>query len=97
MANSKLTQKEMDKLVVLTRMSLTTEEKSQYIKQLDSILNYVKQISKVDTGDADFKTHIDIKNVFKDDTVCKSLNQDDAISQAKTKNGYIIIKRVING
>ena len=89
-------EEEIDKLAVLAKMELTDDEKSKYAKQLTSILDYVEKINEADTGDIDFKTHVDIKNVFKSDEPGKSLNQEDAVSQAKNKGGYILINRVLN-
>jgi len=96
MAKSKFTKEEVDKLVSLAKITLTEVEKEKYVKQLTSILDYVDQINEVDTGEIDFKTHVDTKNVFKDDEPGVSLTQEEAISQANHKNGYIIINRVVN-
>ena len=96
MAKSELTKEDINKLVSLAKITLTDSEKGKYAKQLSSILDYVDQIDEIDTGEIDFKTHVDTKNVFKDDVPGESLSQKEAISQTKNKNGYIIINRVLN-
>jgi len=51
--------------------------------QLDRILDHVANISKVDTEGVPPTSHIlDVKNVFRDDEVKKSVTQEDSLKNA---------------
>lgn len=65
----KFTEKDVEKLARLARISLTKEEKKKFGQQIASILDYVKQIQEVDTaGIVSMDTnHQGLKNVFRQD------------------------------
>jgi len=93
---TKLTKKEVKKIASLAKIKLTDKEVEKFSKQLTSILDYVKKISEVDTKKINFKSHVDIENIFRDDVAAPSLSQEEAVSQAENKDGYITIPRVLD-
>ena len=68
---------DIEKLSKLARIGLTQEEKEKFKNQLSSILDYVKQIQEVDTSKVKPDFHLDLKNVFREDSVnqCKELDK----------------------
>ena len=65
---SKITQEEVKKVAHLARLELNEDEISNHAEQLEKILEYVKQLEKIDTGDVPCTTRaIEVTNVFRKD------------------------------
>ena len=65
---SKITQEEVKKGAHLARLELNEDEISNHAEQLEKILEYVKQLEKIDTGDVPCTTRaIEVINVFRKD------------------------------
>src|SRR5512141_2152102 len=65
---SKITRKDVDHVARLARLALSDEEKDRYTAQLESILEYVGQLSELNTDDVPLTTHvIPLSNVWRDD------------------------------
>ncbi|MFH1416490.1 MAG: Asp-tRNA(Asn)/Glu-tRNA(Gln) amidotransferase subunit GatC [Elusimicrobiota bacterium] len=43
--------KQVDKVAILARLEFTPEEKQKFPEQLSNILNYIDQLTKLDTGE----------------------------------------------
>lgn len=92
---SKITTETIKHLADLAKLELSAEEISKYTDQIASILEYVEKINEVDTDKIDYKSHVELTNVLRDDQIEKSLDQKTAINQAKNKAGYIILPQVL--
>jgi aspartyl-tRNA(Asn)/glutamyl-tRNA(Gln) amidotransferase subunit C len=57
--------KDIENLAELAKIELTEEEKKSLMKDLDSILDYVKQISEVDVKDIEPK--YENRNIWRED------------------------------
>lgn len=70
----------------LARLKLTEEEINYFAKQLDSIINYIDQLTEVNTSNVEPTTHVlPIQNVFRDDATRPSLKAEDALKNAPSK------------
>ncbi|MBQ1336411.1 MAG: Asp-tRNA(Asn)/Glu-tRNA(Gln) amidotransferase subunit GatC [Selenomonadaceae bacterium] len=93
----KVTQEDLDKVAVLSRLSIPAEESGKYIGQLDKFLTYVENLKAVDTENVKPTTYaLPIQNVFREDVVKPSLDRELALSNAPLKeDGYFKVPRVL--
>ncbi|MCC6276993.1 MAG: Asp-tRNA(Asn)/Glu-tRNA(Gln) amidotransferase subunit GatC [Oligoflexia bacterium] len=78
------------KIAHLARLELTEKEVQTYSKQLTGILDYVSQLSKVDTtGVEPLVTATDMAVNFREDKVEPSLSPDDLLSNAPDRSGNL--------
>lgn len=67
----------------LAELDFTDDEIEKITPQLDKILGHVANISKVETAAISPTSHtLEIKNVFREDTVRQSLSKEDALLNA---------------
>ena len=67
----------------LAELDFSDSEVEKITPQLDKILGHVANISKVDTAAVSPTSHtLEIKNVFREDTVRESLSKEDALLNA---------------
>ena len=64
----KITKEEVKKVAHLARLELNKDEINNHAKQLEKILEYIKQLEKIDTEDVPCTTRaIEVINVFRKD------------------------------
>ena len=64
----KITKNEVKKVAHLARLELDEEEINKHAEQLEKILEYIKQLEKIDTLDVPSTTRaIEVVNVFRKD------------------------------
>ena len=64
----KITKDEVIKVAQLARLELNESEINNHAKQLEKILEYIKQLEKIDTDDVPCTTRaIEVVNVFRKD------------------------------
>lgn len=81
-------QKEFENLAKLSRLSLNNKDQEEFKKDFESILQYVTQLSEVNTEDVEpLVQSSGLKNVFREDTPIKSLSVDAALSNAPMREG----------
>ena len=92
-----ITKEDLDKVAVLSRLSIPENQTDKYIGQLDEFLNYVENLKAVDTESVKPTTYaLPIQNVFREDVVKPSLNREAALSNAPHKeDGYFKVPRVL--
>ena len=67
----------------LAELDFSDSEVEKITSQLDKILGHVANINKVDTAVISPTSHtLEIKNVFREDTVRESLSKEDALLNA---------------
>ncbi len=71
-----LTLQEVEHLAHLSRLSLSEEEKERFGAQLSSVLDYVSQLRKINTGGAALGHLAGPENVMRSDEVKKSGSQE---------------------
>ena len=64
----KITKNEVKKVAHLARLELNEDEINKHAEQLEKILEYIKQLEKIDTCDVPATTRaIEVTNVFRKD------------------------------
>lgn len=93
----KVTKEDLDKVAVLSRLSIPEEAAGKYMGQLDKFLTYVENLKAVDTERVKPTTYaLPIQNVFREDVVKPSLDRELALSNAPLKeDGYFKVPRVL--
>jgi aspartyl-tRNA(Asn)/glutamyl-tRNA(Gln) amidotransferase subunit C len=81
----------------LAHLALTPVEQQRFTEQLNTILDYMEQLDEVPTDDVEPTSHVlDLVNVFRDDTVRKTLATDEALANApETAQRYIVVPRIV--
>ncbi|NKQ38860.1 MAG: Asp-tRNA(Asn)/Glu-tRNA(Gln) amidotransferase subunit GatC [Methanosarcinales archaeon] len=92
-----ITKENVKRISELALINIKNEEIDDYVNKLSDILDYFKQLDEVNTDGVKPTYHVEeINNIFREDVVKKSLPQNSAIENAKSKeNGYIKIPRII--
>jgi len=87
--------KDVENLAELARLDLSTEEKETMLKDMDSILGYVKQIEEIKISDA--QSEYKIHNVWREDeVVSKEFSRDLIIEQfPDSKDGFLKVKKIL--
>ncbi len=89
----------MAKLSRLSQLPLTSKEEDAYAAQVEEILEYVEQLSKVDTSGVEPTfSPIDLKNVTRPDGPQAGLSQEEALKNAReVKNGLFVVPKILIG
>ena len=67
----------------LAELDFSEDELEKFTIQLDKILDHVAKISEVNTKEVSPTSHVlEIKNVFRNDIVKKSISKEDALKNA---------------
>jgi len=87
MDNKKIDEKIVQYVAKLGRLSLSREDVKEFSRQLSVILEYINKLNEIDTGNVEPTSHAlsDIKNIFREDKVLKSLSQEDVLENAPKK------------
>ena len=65
---TRITKEEVKKVAQLARLELNVNEINKHAEQLEKILDYIKQLEKIDTNDVLCTTRaIEVTNVFRKD------------------------------
>jgi aspartyl-tRNA(Asn)/glutamyl-tRNA(Gln) amidotransferase subunit C len=87
------------KIAQLARLKLSEEEIKNFTGQLGSILDFVKQLDKVDTSKIEPTCFVEpSRDSLRDDAEKPSLSQEEALRNGpKVKKGFFAIPKVIDG
>ena len=78
-----LSRQDVQKVSLLARLQLDENELDEMTSQLSQILDYVDQLSELETEGIQPMAHaLDIANVFADDELEPSLDRNDALANA---------------
>ncbi len=92
----KVTEKEIKHLASLSRLEFNEDEISNFIVDLNSIIEYVDQLQKIDTSNIVDNTTIKNFEELRDDEVKESLPNNEIVGNApKNKDGYFIAPTVV--
>jgi aspartyl-tRNA(Asn)/glutamyl-tRNA(Gln) amidotransferase subunit C len=96
---SRITREEVARIAGLARLSLEPEESEQVTTQLDAILDYVAQLSAVDTTDIEPTAHaIPLATPLRDDVAGTPMDPDLAVANAPQREGSaFVVPLVIDG
>jgi aspartyl-tRNA(Asn)/glutamyl-tRNA(Gln) amidotransferase subunit C len=82
-----LTREDVEKVSLLARLSLTEEEVAAMTDQLGQVLQYIDQLSELDTESVQPMAHaVEIFNVFADDVAHESLDRESALANAPKRD-----------
>lgn len=83
-----ITLDQVQKVAHLARLALTSEEEQQFTTQLNSILEYVEQLSELPTDDVQPTTRaIEVVNVTRPDEAQLADNREELLSIAPEQEG----------
>jgi aspartyl-tRNA(Asn)/glutamyl-tRNA(Gln) amidotransferase subunit C len=88
--NTKADKETVKKVAEIARITISEEEVKEFSKDMESILDAFKDLQKIDTTNVKptFQP-LETKNVMRDDEIEASLDQMDALKNAKQKEkGY---------
>lgn len=96
---SKINVQEVERIAKLARIGLSAAETAKMSEELGNILTFVEQLQKVDiSGTPPTDQVTGLADVWRDDVVKPSLPREQLLAGAPhQKDGYIVVKRVLNG
>jgi len=84
----KLTREEVARVAVLARLRLTPQEETEFTEQLDQILGYMDQLTRLDTSNVEPFSHAaDTANALRDDRVTNRPDPDSLLANAPDRDG----------
>ena len=82
-----LSREDVEKVALLSRLKLTESELETMTTQLGRIVEYVEQLSEINTDDVSPMDHaMDITDVFRDDQPAASLDREEALANAPKRD-----------
>ena len=93
-----ITRAEVEKVSLLARLSLSDEELDRMTTQMAGILGYVDLLSELNTEQVEPMAHaLDVANVFRDDAARPSLDREDALGNAPSRDGECYLVPAVLG
>lgn len=94
-----LTREEVLHIAKLSRLEFTEEEIAKFQTDLDNILNYVDELSQVDTENVEPLVQVNhLTNSFREDTVRGSLTQKESmLNSPSQEEGMLVVPKVVGG
>ena len=92
-----VTQKDVEHVARLARLSFTEEEQQRLTAELNTILAYMEQLNSLDTEHVEPLAHvIELQNVFRADVQKPGLATDDALQNAPGRvDDFFTVPKVI--
>ena len=89
---------EVKKVAQLARLELNENEINQHAEQLEKILEYIKQLEKINTKDVPCTTRaIEVVNVLRKDEKRNYENSDEILDLAPSReNKFFKVPKIIN-
>ncbi len=96
---SKLGTTETTRIARLARIGLTPDETAAMAVELDRIVTFVEQLQEVNIEGVEPTDQVTgLVDVWREDEVTPSMPREQLLANAPAqKNGYIVVKRVLNG
>ena len=95
---TKITREEVKKVASLARLELNEDQIKNHAQQLEKILEYIKQLEKVDTNNISGTTRaIEVFNVFRKDNNKKSDCVEELLELGPSREDkYFKVPKIIN-
>lgn len=92
-----ISKKDVEYVAKLSRLKLKEEQKQKFTHQLNSILEYIEKLNKLDTSQIEPTSHVvPLKNVRRKDLIKPSSPVDEALKNAPDKErGYFKVPPII--
>jgi aspartyl-tRNA(Asn)/glutamyl-tRNA(Gln) amidotransferase subunit C len=90
---------EIHRLATLARIGVSDEQAEHLAAELGQIVGFVEQLSAVDISDTLPTDQVTgLVDVWREDIVKPSMSREALLANApEQKDGYIVVKRVLNG
>ena len=94
----KITNDEVKKVAHLARLELNEDEINKHAEQLEKILEYIKQLEKIDTNDVPCTTRaIEVINVFrKDEKILSDCTEELLELGPSREEKYFKVPKIMN-
>lgn len=94
-----VSKKEVEHIAELARLELIEKEIEEYTTQLNKILEYMDKLRELDTENVIPLSHpIEGANVFREDEVKPSIDREEALKNAPSKDDeFFKVPKVIGG
>ena len=94
---TKITREEVKKVAYLARLELNEHEINNHAEQLEKIMEYIKQLEKIDTYDVPCTTRaIEVVNVFRKDEKKNSDCKDELLNLGPSREDkYFKVPKII--
>ena len=95
---AKITREEVKKVAQLSRLELNEDEINNHAEQLEKILEYIKQLEKIDTDNIPCTTRaIEVINAFRKDEMKYYENTNELIDLAPSREDkFFKVPKIIN-
>ena len=95
---TKINKEEVEKVAHLARLELNENEISNHAEQLEKILEYIKQLEKIDTNDVPCTTRaIEVTNVFRKDEKKNSDCSEELLALGPSREDeYFKVPKIIS-
>ena len=95
---TKITKEEVKKVANLARLELNENEINNHAEQLEKILDYIRQLEKINTDDVPCTTRaIEVTNVLrKDENKSSDLNEELLELSPSKEDKYFKVPKIIN-
>ena len=95
---SKITKEEVKKVAHLARLELNIEEINNHAEQLEKILDYIKQLEKIDTIEVPCTTRaIEVINAFRKDENKNSACTEELLELGPSREDkYFKVPKILN-
>ena len=95
---TKITKEEVRKVAELARLELNENEINNHAEQLEKILEYIKQLEKIDTNDVPCTTRaIEVINVFRKDKKQNLDCKEELLDLAPSiEDEYFKVPKILN-
>ena len=95
---TKITKDEVKKVAHLARLELNENEINNHAEQLEKILDYIRQLEKIDTDDVPCTTRaIEVVNVFRKDEKKNSDCNEELLELGPSREDkYFKVPKIIN-
>lgn len=96
---SKIGTTEVERVARLARVKITPDEAAHLASELGQIVEFVEQLQAVDIEGVEPTDQVNgLESVTRPDEVKPSMDREKLLANApEQKDGYIVVKRVLNG
>lgn len=93
----KITKEQVEHVANLARLQLKEEEKEWLTRDMANILEFADQLNELDISNVEPTAHvIPIQNVFREDAAEPSMNREELLKNAPSKeNGCFYVPKIV--
>ena len=97
MSSPKISMTDLEHIAKLARINLTESEKTTFLPQLESVLEYFDVLNKVNTDGIEPTFRVNEQsNVLRSDEIKESFSSTEALSgSSRTKDNYFVVTATI--